>query len=80
MNNPKQKNNLNIQQYSYLKQFHPILRKSWNYQITAYLPPIKSQQNNINKHIETFVDWDDPYRNIKIWTLIDFLREFKLTK
>lgn len=30
--------------------------------------------------IETFIDWDDPYKNIKFWTIIDFLRNFKLTK
>lgn len=34
----------------------------------------------INDHIETFIDWDDPYANFRFWTIIDFLRNFKLTK
>ena len=61
-----------------IKQFHPFLQDNWNKQITAY-KPINSQpyQQTVN---EEFIDWDDPYRNIRFWTIVDFFREFKLTK
>ena len=66
------------------RQFHPILQRSFNKQMTAYVP--------VNQHVqrfhgcgqtpinEEFIDWDDPYKNIRFWTFVDFLRGFKLTK
>jgi hypothetical protein len=58
-----------------MKQYHPVLQEAWNRQLTAYVPLV--QQVIIN---EEFIDWDDPYRNIRFWTIVDFLRGFKLTK
>lgn len=55
------------------EHYHPFLRKQWTHQIKSY--EINSRENH-----ENFIDWDDPYKNIRLWTIIDFLREFKLTK
>ena len=68
-------------------QYHPSLKKSLEKQLNMY-KPLPAQSNlidtNINKqnqsNKENFIDWDDPYKNIRFWTIIDFLREFKLTK
>lgn len=64
-------------------QYHPNLRHMWEQQITTYKP----NQDNINLTTkdnaiiyENFIEWDDPYRFIRPWTIIDFLRNFKLTK
>lgn len=52
------------------KQFHPIRQTQYKQQITAYKLDNK----------ETFIDWDDPYKNLRPWKIIDFLRNFELTK
>jgi len=66
------------------RQYHPSLQQTWNQQITAYAPiDQKVHQGQIyqqNPVKEEFIDWDDPYKNIRFWTIIDFLRGFKLTK
>ena len=67
--------NMNIQQY------HPNLQKQWQQQITAYVGHI-DHANHVD-HVpitENFIEWDDPYKEIGFWKIIDFLRDFKLTK
>ncbi len=63
----------NTNNYLQIQGYHPHLQKQWEKQIQAY-------KINNKKQIETFIDWDDPYKNFRFWTIIDFLREFKLTK
>lgn len=53
--------------------YHPILKNKWEKQIIMYLP-------NQNSNEENFINWDDPYQNIRPGKILDFLREFKLTK
>ena len=65
--------NYNNQKKTNFYSYHPVLRDKWEKQITAYLP----EQNFTEEY---FIDWDDPYKNIRPWKIIDFLREFKLTK
>ena len=68
----------NIQYHNHNQQidfnsYHPLLRDRWKKQMTVYLP-------NQDFNGENFIDWDDPYKNIRPGRILDFLREFKLTK
>jgi hypothetical protein len=67
-----QKNNIDI------KQYHPSLQLMWKQQISVYSCSQNEDPNQ--KQYESFIDWDDPYQNIRFWKIIDFLRDFKLTK
>jgi hypothetical protein len=63
------------------RQYHPVLRKQWEKQITAYDTNL-GETEDVNANVsEGFVaGWDDPYAWIRPWTIIDFFRTFKLTK
>jgi len=63
-----------------MQQFHPSLQHQWNQQLTAYAPYDDQKQKKQRSTTEEFIDWDDPYRNIRFWKIVDFFREFKLTK
>ena len=65
-----------------ISQYHPLLQNHWKNQMTGYLPYSSNHENPYIYHNqrENFIDWDDPYKNIRPWKIIDFLREFKLTK
>jgi hypothetical protein len=54
-------------------QYHPSLRNKWESQLKSY-----SVKNDAL--IENYINWDDPYKNIRFTSIIDFLRGFPLTK
>lgn len=51
-----------------------------------YIPPItlsaytKQPAGAPVNVVEGFIEWDDPYKFFSFWNIIDFLRNFKLTK
>ncbi len=59
-----------------IRQYHPVLQSQWKQQITAYQtnPPMNPDQFQ-----EGFA-WEDPYRYFRFWTIVDFLRDFSLTR
>jgi hypothetical protein len=58
-------------------QYHPILQSRWKKQVSAYQMP--TQQLQTEKLNEGF-EWEDPYRYFRFWTIVDFLRDFSLTR
>lgn len=49
----------------------PVLNEFNNYISNVPIKPLI---------IEPFIEWDDPYAIFSPWNIIDFLRNFKLTK
>jgi hypothetical protein len=45
--------------------------------LTAYKKQTAGAPINV---VENFIEWDDPYKFFSFWNIIDFLRNFKLTK
>jgi len=52
------------------KEFSPFLKKQWMEQIKVYKP--------YKEHFTT--EWKDPYSFIRPYIIIDFLREFPITR
>ena len=70
-----------------IKQYHPSLQLMWKQQITAYIDGKHRKTCSFTQpktmrwvSEEKFIDWDDPYRDIRFWKIIDFLRNAQLTK
>lgn len=76
-------------EHSNVQQFHPISQKKWHLCLTKYSMKIKDREIDHQRHRhrniisslqENYANWDNPYANIGFWPIIDFLRDFKLTK
>ena len=77
------------------ERHHPELQRQWNNQMSAYRSQGASREVREVRDVSDVSDvrevsalhgdqtggkWEDPFKDIRFWKIVDFFREFELTK